>query len=128
MKNIIILFIVLIKYGYANNSYYYKNNQKIDLVPINNTSRNISKIDYYQNNQGVVFGVTDKLILKLKDSKYLDSVLSEFNLTLEKTLSNNMYLLKTTNKNLTIDISNRLSEKKYVKYAHPDFIKKRINR
>jgi len=128
MKSIIILFIVIVQYGCANDNYYYKNNQKIDLIPISRVSRDISKIDYYQNNQGIVLGITDKLILKLKDSTYLNSILDEFNLTLEKILSNDMYLLKTTNKNLTIDISNRLSEKKYVKYAHPDFIKKRIRR
>jgi len=128
MKNLIIIFIVLLQYGCANDNYYYKNNQKITITPSISISRNSSNIDYYQNNEGIVLGVTDKLIVKLKDDKNLEEILNEFNLILEKTLSKNMYLLKTINKNLTIDVSNRLSEKEYIEYSHPDFIKKRMNR
>jgi len=128
MKNIIILFIVLIQYGCANDNYYYKNNQKINLTPLNKASRDMSKINYYENNQGVVLGITDKLMLKLKDRKFLDNTLSEFNLTLEKTLGNNLYLVRTADKSLTIDISNNLNKKEYIEYAHPDFKKKMIRR
>ena len=120
--------IAILQFVSAKDNFYYQNNQKIIICPLYSVSRNNSQINYYKNNQGIVLGITDKLILKLKNNKYLDNILAEFNLTLEKTLSNNMYLLKTVNKNSTIDISNRLSEKKYVKYSHPDFIKKRINR
>ena len=128
MKNIIIIFIVIIQYGCANDNYYYKNNQKVTITATNSISRSNTNIDYYQNNQGISLGVTDKLIVKLKDVKDLEQILNKFNLTLEKTLSKNLYLLKTTNKNLTIDISNRLSEKEYIEYSHPDFIKKRMSR
>lgn len=128
MKYIVILFIVLIQSATASDNYYYKNNQKIILLPVSSISRDNVQIDYYQNENEIVLGVTNKLIVKLKDDKYLTQILNEFHLTLEKNLSYNMYLLKTTDKNLTIDISNRLNEKEYVKYAHPDFIKKRINR
>lgn len=128
MKNIIIIFVVLIQYGYANDNYYYNNNQKVTITPNNSISRSNTNIDYYQNDKGIVLGVTDKLIVKLKDDKNLEQVLNEFTLKIEKTLSKNLYLLKTTNKNLTIDISNRLSEKEYIEYSHPDFIKKRIAR
>ena len=128
MKKKIIILTILVQYGCANDNYYYKNNQKVTLRLYNSTSRSSSDIDYYQNENEIVLGVTNKLIVKLKDDKYLTQILNEFHLTLEKNLSYNMYLLKTTDKNLTIDISNRLNEKEYVKYAHPDFIKKRINR
>ena len=128
MKNIIIIFIVLIQYGCANDNYYYKNNQKVTITQSVSMLRSNINIDYYQNNQGIVLGVTDRLIVKLKDNKDLEQTLNEFNLRLEKTLSKNLYLLKTINKNLTIDISNRLSEKEYIEYSHPDFIKKRISR
>ena len=119
---------VLIQYGCASDNYYYKNNQKVTITQSVSMLRSNINIDYYQNNQGIVLGVTDRLIVKLKDNKDLEQTLNEFNLRLEKTLSKNLYLLKTINKNLTIDISNRLSEKEYIEYSHPDFIKKRINR
>jgi hypothetical protein len=125
MKNFIIIFMILVSYGYTNNIYYYKDNQKITIIPIISLSRNNLNIDYYQNDKGIKLGVTNKLIVKLEDAINLEQVLIEFKLILEKKLSKNLYLLKTANKNLTIDISNRLSEKEYIKYAHPDFIKKR---
>ncbi len=128
MRNITITFILLIQYGCASDNYSYKNNQKVTITPNISMIRSISDIDYYQNNRGIVLGVTDKLIVKLKDDKKLEDILIEFNLILEKTLSKNLYLFKTTNKNLTIDISNRLSEKEYTEYSHPDFIKKRMSR
>lgn len=128
MKNIIILFTMLIQYGCASDNYYYNNNQKITITPDNSMLRSNTNTDYYQNNKGIVLGVTDKLIVKLKDDKDLKQILNEFTLTVEKVLSENLYLLKTANKNVTIDISNRLSEKEYIEYAHPDFIKKRMRR
>jgi len=128
MKNITIIFIVLIQLGCANDSYYYKNNKKVTLTPNTSMLRSSLSLDYYQNDKGIILGVSDKLIVKLKDSSSLEKYLSEFNLTLEKTLSKNLYLLKTQNKSLTINISNRLNEKEDVKYAHPDFIKKRMRR
>jgi hypothetical protein len=131
MRTFLIIFILLIQYGCANDNYYYHNNKKITLVPsasFLNSSNTNKDLDYYQTNQGAIVGVTNKLIVKLKDAKYLDQILDEFNLVLDKILIKKLYLLKTTNKNLTLDISNRLSEKDYIEYAHPDFLKKIISK
>ena len=94
MKNLIIIFIVLLQYGCANDNYYYKNNQKITITPSISISRNSSNIDYYQNNEGIVLGVTDKLIVKLIDDKNLEQILNEFNLILEKTPSSQPWKTK----------------------------------
>jgi len=45
-----------------------------------------------------------------------------------KKISKNLYLFKSSSKSVTIDITNRLSEKQDVQYAQPDFIKKIIKR
>ena len=133
MKKVTIIFIVLIQLASAQDNYYYKNNQKQSLTPINvvNT-KSLSKVkstmDYYQNDNGIILGVSDKLIIKLSDEVSLQTYLDEFNITIEKTLSKNLYLLKVENKKLTIDISNILSQKDDVEYAHPDFTKKRVRR
>lgn len=128
MKNKIIIFIVLTQSLFANDSYFYKNSHKIALTPIESISRSHTDIDYYKNNEGIVLGVTDKLIVKLTDKKYLEQLLNTFNLRVVKTLAKGMYLLKTADKNSTVDISNRVSKKKYVHYSHPDFMKKSIKR
>ena len=128
MRNIIIIFIVFVQYGCASDSYYYQNSKKIGLSSVKSISRSNSKIDYYQNERGTVMGVTNHLIVKFKNIKNLNHYLSEFNLAIEKILGKNLYLLKTINKSLTINISNRLSEKADIEYSQPDFIKKRVRR
>lgn len=123
IKTITIILILFVQPGCASDN-YYRNNLKVSIKPIPSLSKSNSRVDYYQNEHGTVLGVSNKLIVKLKDSSSLEYCLDEFNLTLEKTLGKNLYLLKSSDKNLTIDISNRLNEKDDVKYAHPDFIKK----
>jgi len=122
-----IVFIVLIQ-GLFASDYYYKNNQKINLTPLNISSRDMSYIDYYKDDKGITLGITDSLIVKLKNSKDLEHILSSFTLSLEQVLSENLYLLKVTDKSLTIDISNKLCKEEYIEYSHPDFIKKRMAR
>ena len=87
MKNFIIIFMILVSYGYTNNIYYYKDNQKITIIPIISLSRNNLNIDYYQNDKGIKLGVTNKLIVKLEDAINLEQVLIEFKLILEKKLT-----------------------------------------
>lgn len=125
MLKVIIVFILLFSYGYAHDNYYYNNNHKTQL---HLTSKQYPKINYYQNTKGSLFGVTDTLIIKLKDAHYLPSLLDTFELSVEKALGNDLYLLKTTNKDLTIDTANRLHELPYIEYAHPDFVKHNIRR
>ncbi|MFA6192875.1 MAG: hypothetical protein WC665_11080 [Sulfurimonas sp.] len=130
MKNLLLLFILLLQYSSADDSYYYKNHQRVTItkIPSAATHRSSSIIDYYKTDNGITVGVTDKIIVKFYTDSDIKKYLDEFNATIEKELDKNLYLLKAENKRLTIDISNRLSEKDDVEYAHPDFIKKRVSR
>ncbi|MCX6077716.1 MAG: hypothetical protein NTW78_12640 [Campylobacterales bacterium] len=121
---------VLLQYGSADDTYYYKSGQRVTITKVSTTGsyRGSSTIDYYKTDNGVIVGVTDKIIVKLNSDSDIKKYLDEFNATIEKELGKNLYLLKAENKRLTIDISNRLSEKNGVEYAHPDFIKKRVSR
>jgi len=128
MKNLLLLFTVFVQFVCASDNYFYNKNQKTILTPDASTSRSSSTIDYYKTDNGIIVGVTDKIIAKVDCDSDIKKYLNEFNLTIEKELDKNLYLLKAQNKSLTIDISNRLSEKDDVEYAHPDFIKKRVCR
>lgn len=128
MKNIILVFWLLLQVAFASDKYYFENNKKVMLTPIKNISRSIKKIDYYKNENGVTLGATNKLILKLKDDSNLQKYLNDYNLTIKSKLGKNLYLLKTENNNLAIDTANALKLKKDVVYSHPDFIKKIISR
>jgi len=130
MKNIIFTLLLFLQYAHAydNNYYYYKNGQKTDLIPITKNARDISKTNYYQTAQGIVLGVTNKLIVKIDNTEYLQQISNDFNITLEKELGNNIYLFTTQDNTRTLDIANKLTQEKYIKYAHPDFIKRRFFR
>jgi len=128
MKHILIIFVVFLQYGCASDNYYYQNNKKVSLSLIDSMTRGYSSIDYYKNERGTVLGVSDNLIVKLKNSKNLSNYLKEFDLKMEKSLGQNLYLLKTKDKSLTLNISNTLNKKADIEYAQPDFIKKNIRR
>ncbi len=127
MKKITIAFIMLIQFGYSQDHYYYKDNTKVSLKAYKSNTGNTTKVNYYKNEKGILLGITDKIIIKV-DEVNLKQYTQEFNLTIEKKLSANLYLLKVSDRNTTLNIANSLSQKEGVKYAHPDFIKKRILR
>lgn len=116
----------------ASDNYYYQNNKKIYLTHLTTPSSTLLKnnpdVDYHKNENGIILGVGDKIIVKIKDGVEIDNLLSQFNLSFEKMLAKNLYLLKVENKNLAIDTSNRLSEHNEVEYAQPDFLKIRYGR
>ena len=128
MKIFFVITIAILQFVYAKDNFYYQNNQKIMISSQHSISRDNSKIDYYKNNRGIVLGVSDKLIVKLYDDKNLEKILTLFHLIVKNKLAKNLYLLKASSKDVTIEISNILNEKEYVKYAHPDFIKKSVSR
>lgn len=128
MKQVGILLIMGVFLLYAEPCYFYKYNKKTILLPLHSSARTEKNIDFYQNERGIVLGVSDGIIVKLKDSEGVEDLLKEFNLTLKKKLDDNLYLLKTQSKKVTIELSNRLHEKEGVEYAHPDFIKKSVRR
>ncbi len=135
-KSLIILF--FFELSFSNNLYYFKNNSKIFLEPTNTTinSRYISNsntyntnIDYYKTNNDVILGVSDTILIKVtNENTDISSYLNEFDLSIKSKLGKKIYLLKTKNKSLTIDIANSLYLKENIKYAHPNFLRKRIKR
>jgi hypothetical protein len=121
--------ISLVQIAYASDIYYYQNNsQKYLAAVIDSINRNNSKINYYLTGKNKLLGVTDKLIIKLKSEIYIQQYLDEYDLIIVKKITKNTFLLQTKNKDLTLKIANQLHEKQDVEYAHPDFIKKRVER
>ncbi len=128
MRYILPLFLVFVQLVFAKDSYYYRGGKKVMLMPQNSLSRSYSDVDYYLTSKGISLGVTDKMLVKFKNSSTLNSYLNELNLTLVKKLSKNLYMLRSDNKDLTLDIANSLSRKSDILYAQPDFIKKIMKR
>lgn len=108
--------------------YYYKNKTKMILIPEVGLSKNSSGIKYFKNQSGVLIGVTDKIIVKFFNDNNLQYYINDLNLTIERKIFKNLYLLKVKDINKTLEVTNSLSLKKDIIYAHPDFIKSIINR
>lgn len=132
MKTTFFIIMALVQMACASDNYYYQNNEKIYLTPLVAPSSSLLKtnpeVNYHKNENGIILGVGDKIIVKIKNGVEIDDLLSQFNLSFEKMLAKNLYLLKVENKKMTIDISNRLNENNEVEYALPDFLKIRYGR
>jgi len=127
MKNLFI-FIILVTSLFSQEYYYYKNTQKISLKKLSSTSRAQINIDYYTNDKGLILGVSDKIVVKLKLHDNLEKYLKMYDLHIEKIISKNLYLLGVKDKSVTLEISNTLNQQEDVIYAQPDFIKKSLRR
>ncbi|MDX9744490.1 MAG: hypothetical protein RBT59_11765 [Arcobacteraceae bacterium] len=132
MKKTFLITIALTQLTFASDNYYYQNSKKIHLTqviaPSNDLLKNNLNLDYYHNENNITLGVGDKIIVKIKEGVIIEELLTPFHLSFEKILSKNLYLVKVANKNVAIDIANRLSEHLEVEYAQPDFHKTRIRR
>lgn len=123
----LLIFFVLFTVGCASSTYYYKNGKKSNLIPIEKRSLN-TNTDFYKTKDGLEVGVNNSLLVKFKNTNNLSFYLKEYDLSVLKQLSKNLYLLKTSNKSKTIEISNLLYQKNDIEYAHPNFVKKKIYR
>ncbi len=121
-----IVYLLFAQFSFSDN-FYYKQNKKIKLIP-ESSSKVLNQIKYFKTENNVLLGITNKIILKLENDIVLDNYLKDFNLTKIKKLSKNIFLVEVKNNELTLEIANQLSQCKGIKYAHPDFIKKRILR
>lgn len=132
LNNLLKVFFIsisLVQTACASDTYYYQNNNQKYITPaFNVANRSNPKIDYYLTDNNQLIGVSNKLIIKLNDNTSIQKYLDEYGLILVKKITENTFLLQTSNKNLTLEIANRLHEKQDVEYAHPDFIKRRIKR
>mgnify|MGYP000113340547 CR=1 FL=1 len=128
MKKFLAIIISILQLSSASDNFYYQNNKKVYLTPYNSSLRSNPAINYYQNEKGLIVGITDKLIVKTKDNVSIDDLLCKFNLSIEKNLGKNLYVLKAADKNLTIERANQLHQNENIEYAQPDFIKKRFSR
>ena len=128
MKNTLIYLLLGSCMLLAQESYYYKNYTKATLTPINTKQRNLTHLQYYSNEAGVVMGVGKKILLKVADATQLHSYVQEYKLKVLKELSKGLYLVENMSQTDTLEVANTLTLQKGVVYAHPDFVKKMMRR
>jgi hypothetical protein len=109
-------------------TFYYESGKKVHLDLLTNTLRATKKVDYYENEKGIVLGVSDKMLVKMVTTKNLAMLVKSLHLHLIKKFSSRLFLFQTPSKEQTLAIANSLYQRDDVVFAHPDFIKKHFKR
>lgn len=128
MKYIFLGLSLIVSAGCANSTFYYQDGKKQTLTPVKSQTRSNPDVDYYKTSNNVKVGVTDTLLVKFIDTKNLSAYAKEYDFVVVKEVVKDLYLLKVKDKSLTIQTANKLYKKSDIKFAHPNFIKKRIPR
>ena len=79
---------------------------------------------WYQVKGNGVVGVTENLIVRVKDAALIDTLAGQYGLTVKSKLMENVYLLSGTDRKRTIELCNTLGALPGVVYAEPDFLQK----
>lgn len=132
-----LLFLITLLPATGADSYYYQKGKKIYLSPIQkqtaqaevqiagsltrSTTTESDNLLYYTDNDGRELGVTNRIILKLKEGVDADALFNAYHLSLHKDLKNGLYSVTTQSVDEVVDLANTLYELTDVEYAHPDF-------
>jgi len=114
------LFFSLFGVLFATEYFYYNGDKKVTLTKM---AQSNETINYYTTPSNTIIGVTDEIIIKLKDSTMLESLSIKYNFLVIDTLTENLYLIKVSNKEETLQMANKLYLEDSVQYASPNFIK-----
>lgn len=115
------LFIFFTIYIFGSDSFYYQNNQKIELLKL--TDGDILTTHYYKTPNNNIIGVSDEIIINLKNETILEALSTKYGFNILEKLSDKIYLVRVKNNNQTLDTANLLCNEDDVEYAQPNFIK-----
>jgi len=127
LKKIFLLFFTF--FLSASDNFYYQNDKKVILTPIQ-TFNTFQKMDsnhtivYFKTPKGQTVGMGQEIIVKLKDTKALDSLVKKYAVNIKTKLTDKLYVLEVNSTKETLEITNELYLDANVSYAHPNFIKK----
>ncbi len=114
---------------YADIDFYQEsNNTVIKLQPVDISQYHLKRapkqaVNWYKNDNGILLGLKKSFFLSAHDSRLLQEITKDFNLTLHRQYPNNLYLVETKNKEVLRTI-NRINKKYNRLIAHPNFYKK----
>ena len=123
MKIFSLLFTFCMVLGASESPFYYDGTKRVSLKPLPTLLRSNAGVNYYEDAKGVRVGVSNKILVQLKQSANLELYLEEFGATLEKDFGSNLLLITLPNAAQTIDVANALHIREDVLFAHPDFLK-----
>ncbi len=137
MKKILLLIFLLISSVFSQELFYYSGGHKQPLIAkfsryevknfIPKNAKNIKAI-YYRTQNNDLVGISNRIIVGLKDESLKETLLNRYHLKMIEELGNNIYVFQTPDRMKTLDISNEIYKIKGVDFSHPDFIKQKRKR
>ncbi len=126
---IVLSFFIFVGSLMAQDSYYYSFGKKVTVKKIPQTrALGDQNITYYENQNGQKLGVKHEVIIGCDNIKECEKVLQNYDILSVEKLSKTIFLLKLPKDTDLFNLSNKLYKEKSIKFAHPNFIKKRIQR
>jgi hypothetical protein len=114
---------------FSSEVFYYEFGEKVFLSKLPISKSSTSDIVYYKTRNGSRIGVSNKILVKCKGTSEVCKKLFDMKSILKVEKISNTISLVTIEKDADIfEISNILSQKDEVAFAHPDFIKKKRRR
>jgi len=108
--------------------FYYSFGEKVKLTELKQLRDNDKNIKYYQNKSGQKVGVTQEIITKCKKKDACTEIFKKYNLIHITNLTDTILLITLKKDEDPFEISQKLSLEEKIKFAHPNFIKKKKTR
>ncbi len=124
MKKSILIIVLIFSSFYAKNiNYYIQNGKKVYLYKVSNETRSLQNdTTWYQKDSGDIIGVKKSFFLKIDTDTKIDNLLKEYNLTVIKRLSKELFLLKSDTKD-TLSLLHNINSLDLNIYAYPNISK-----
>ena len=113
----------------ASDDYFYQKGKKVYITPLESVqlysvseSSSKNNIRYVKTQYNKTLGYYDEILLKTTAD--IETILKNYNLNLTKKLTSTIYLVRVKDKDMILDISNRMYEDKDIQFSHPNFMKK----
>jgi len=120
-----IIFFILVIVIFANSKNFYLN-YKQEKVSFSSLESNSTSIKYYKNERRDTVGVTNEILIIFdSDTPLILEIMKKYPLELEKKLDETIYLFSIEDRKNLFSVVSQLNLEKEVKYAEPNFIKKR---
>lgn len=125
----ILLLIILFCSALMSEVHYFSFGKKVTLIKLKE-SRLIGdkQIAYYQNGAGQKLGVSQEVLAKCTDIKACEALFIKYDLKKVKNLTKSIFLISLEKGEDPFALSNKLYKEDAITFAHPNFLKPRVQR
>ncbi len=114
---------------FGSEVFYYEFGKKVFLNKLPSSRNSTSGIVYYKTRNGSKVGVSNKILAKCEGSSEVCKKLFDMDEILNvEQISNTISLITIKKEADVFEVSNILSQKDEILFAHPDFVKKKRRR